>query len=124
MLEDRLMGPTFQNMLADAIDTKARELGYHQAGLGFSPAQQEYIRRQVISESIQKLTDKQRGDLLELIKKNEETQGKKYDAMLKPLAALRLEASNKYKEEAVKKGMEIAFQRARQRVRLDGRIGE
>jgi len=124
VLEDELMGKTFQNRLADALDTKARELGYYQAGLAFTPEQQAYIKRQVVSESVQKLTDAQRTTLLDLIKKNEETRGKKFDPILKSLAYLQREASDKFKETELKKMQQINFQIARRRVALNGRIGE
>jgi hypothetical protein len=124
VIENELMGPTFQNRLADAMDTKARELGYYQAGLAFTPEQQAYIKRQVIGESVQKLTNAQRTELLGLLKQNAEAQGKKFDPMLKTLAHLQREASDKFKETEIKKMQQINFQNARRRVALNGRIGE
>ena len=124
VIENELMGPSFQNRLNDSLDAKARELGYYQAGLAFTPEQQAYIKRQLIDESLAKLTDANRKELLDLVKKNQEAQGKKYDPILKSLAQLQREASDKFKETEIKKMQQINFQIARRRVALNGRIGE
>jgi hypothetical protein len=123
-IEDKLFGNTFNNRLADAIDTKSRELGYYQAGLEFTEEQKAYIKRQVISESVQKLSDKQRSDLLDLINKNKETRGEQYNPMFKQLAQIQREASDQFKETEIQKMQQIHFQNARRRVALNGRIGE
>jgi hypothetical protein len=125
---DMLASEELQKKMQEALDSKAQELGYTEAGMQLTVEQEEYIKRQVVEPYLIALSEPVRKSLLQAMEKGLLTHGITYKNILKSAEAVRREENEKavkqYKSHEVRKLTEMQWQEARRRVSLTGRIGE
>lgn len=108
---------------ANAFAAREKELGLDKAGTQLSETQKAIVRQEVLLPIIAGLTETQQKELSERLDIELATLGRVLENKFKNIAQVRREASEKFREMDEKKRQEIAFQRSRQRVKLNGRIG-
>jgi len=131
-ISDPINREAFQRLLSSNLnlgfDTefkkRAKELGFDEAGKTLTDKQKDIIRQEIILPSVEQLSPRARTELSERIDLALASFGLQFQNDFANLARLRREASEKFREQELKKRADLNFQRSRQRVALNGRIGD